>query len=102
MTRRTARALLVSSLAAVSACSAHGPSTQGDSSSPGATSPGSPSPTPEQVMLGDATRPPVPVSGGTLLVTKSGLAVAADSDRDGVWIRGHRDAGGQGRRAPAG
>src|SRR4051812_41758383 len=30
--------------------------------------------------------PPPPISGGTLHITQSGLAVAADSDRDLVWL----------------
>jgi mono/diheme cytochrome c family protein len=33
-----------------------------------------------------AEKAPPPISGGTLLVTKSGIAVAADSDRDKVWL----------------
>jgi hypothetical protein len=33
-----------------------------------------------------ADRAPPPISGGTLLVTRSGLAVAADSDRDRIWV----------------
>lgn len=33
-----------------------------------------------------AARAPKPISGGTLLVTSKGLAVAADSDRDLVWM----------------
>jgi hypothetical protein len=37
--------------------------------------------------LQEAATPPPPISGGTLLVTKDGdTAVAADSDRDRVWI----------------
>lgn len=33
-----------------------------------------------------AAKAPPPISGGTLLVTISGVAVAADSDRDVVWL----------------
>src|SRR5512146_2768917 len=33
-----------------------------------------------------AAKAPPPISGGTLLVTNEGLAVAADSDRDVVWL----------------
>lgn len=33
-----------------------------------------------------AARPPLPISGGTLLALRSGAVVAADADRDRVWI----------------
>ncbi len=33
-----------------------------------------------------ASKTPVPISGGTLLVTPGGIAVAADPDRDAVWL----------------
>jgi mono/diheme cytochrome c family protein len=86
MTRRTTRALLVSSLAAVGACQTAGPSTTPEGSGePRATHGTTLGNTPPS-ELGDAKRPPPPISGGTLLVTKDGLAVAADSDRDGVWL----------------
>jgi len=33
-----------------------------------------------------AARPPLPISGGTLLALRSGAVVAADADRDRVWV----------------
>lgn len=36
--------------------------------------------------LHTAAKPPPPISGGTLHVTPEGLAIAADSDRDVVWL----------------
>jgi mono/diheme cytochrome c family protein len=36
--------------------------------------------------LRTAAKPPPPISGGTLHVTPEGLAIAADSDRDVVWL----------------
>ncbi len=43
-------------------------------------------PLPPSATIPIAAVAPPPISGGTLLVTQSGLAVAADSDRDVVWI----------------
>ena len=37
--------------------------------------------------------PPPPISGGTLLITRDDVAVAADADRDLVWIVDTRSQG---------
>ena len=41
---------------------------------------------PDRPEITIAAKPPPPISGGTLQVTSDGLAVAADSDRDLVWL----------------
>ena len=56
---------------------------------PGGPTPGGPT-APSQVVT--AARPPAPISGGTLLITRDGTrAVAADPDRDRVSIVGLSD-----------
>ena len=74
MERSFARRLIVSSLVAagamggVSACSSQ------------------PELPPSTKPIHVAAKPPPPISGGTLLVTHQNVAVAADSDRDVVWL----------------
>jgi mono/diheme cytochrome c family protein len=75
MERTFARRLLVSSLVAASAAGAV----------VGCSSENPPLPE-EKNPVTTAAKPPPPISGGTLLVTKSNIAVAADSDRDLVWL----------------
>src|SRR5262245_52709277 len=48
--------------------------------------PDPPEPEPETEVITQAAPPP-PISGGTMLVTRSsGLAVLADPDRDRIWV----------------
>lgn len=75
MDRTFARRLLISSLVGAGAVA-----TASACSSPEPQLP--PDPNPVHV----AAKPPPAISGGTLYVTKSGIAVASDSDRDFVWL----------------
>jgi hypothetical protein len=75
MERTFARRVFVSSLVLAGAASAMSACSSGTPVLP-------PDPNPVHV----AAKPPPPVSGGTLHVTKQGLAVAADSDRDVIWL----------------
>jgi Cytochrome c len=73
MHRMFSKRILVSSLivagAGVSACAGDAPTLPSD-----------------EPPVTIASRPPPPISGGTLTVTHGGLAVASDPDRDLVWL----------------
>ena len=73
MKRALARRMLVTSLVAAGAASSLSACSSSDP------------PLPKSNIEIAAVAPP-PISGGTLLMTKSGFAVAADADRDRVWI----------------
>lgn len=53
-------------------------------------------PPPEPTVTAAAVPPPA-ISGGTMIVTHAGLAVAADPDRDCVWIVEPRTPAAQGK-----
>ncbi len=75
MNRTFTRRLLLSSLVVAGGAASASACTSSDPTLPPETNP---------VIVN--TNAPPPISGGTLLVTSDGVAVAADSDRDLVWV----------------